>query len=74
LNKNTTDIACLFFFFFYSFFFLLLTFTLVSDVVCVLLSFRFGCADGGEEIPDPFPNSEVKLACGNGTALLSVEE
>lgn len=35
---------------------------------------RFGCADSDGEIPDPIPNSEVKPVCGNGTALLSVEE
>ena len=35
---------------------------------------KFGCADGGGEIPDPIPNSEVKPACGNGTAVLTVGE
>jgi hypothetical protein len=42
--------------------------------MCVSLEAQIGCADSGGEIPDPIPNSEVKPACGNGTALLSVEE
>ena len=29
---------------------------------------QFGCIDSGEETPDPIPNSEVKLTCGDGSA------
>ena len=40
----------------------------------VFMAVVFGCVYSGEEIPVPIPNTEVKLACGDGTALLSVGE
>ena len=42
--------------------------------ITVFMTVAFGCVYSGEEIPVPIPNTEVKLASGNGTALLSVGE
>ena len=41
---------------------------------CVEVYREIGCADSGGEIQEPIPNSEVKPANGDGTALLSVGE
>ena len=36
--------------------------------------YELGCVDGTKETPVPIPNTEVKLSCGDGTAVLTVGE
>ena len=47
---------------------------LFLNITIQLPDIQFGCVSSEEEIPVPISNTEVKLFCGDGTALLRVGE